>query len=493
MAYMGIDVGTTGSKATVIDAQGNVRSYAYQEYKAARTREGYAEIDPESVWQTVRNVIARAAAEAKEPVSAIAIASLGESFVALDSSDRVLRNSMLYSDVRGAEEVDEILGRMDSQQLYDITGMPINAMYTLNKLLWVKKHEPELFGRIDKLFLFEDFIYYMLSGERCIDYSLASRTMFFDFAGHRWADGVLSAFELDDSKLSNPVPPGQVIGRVRPTLTSELNLPKDVVLVAGAHDQVCAALGAGVLQKGECVDGIGTSECITAVLNGLDQKAYMLQNNFCIEPYALQDEYVTLAFSATGASVLSWFCSEIVKPERGGSSVFAAMERECPAEPTGLLVLPHFAGSGTPYMDPFSTGAVIGLRLNTTRGEFYKACIEGLCFEMMLNAELLAQIGTTLTGITCVGGGSRSDLLLQVKADIMGIPVKRLCNEESGTTALAMLCATACGDYGSLYDAAAQLVRFDRCFDPDMHLHELYMQKFNTYQHIYPCIASLNK
>lgn len=490
---MGIDVGTTGSKATAIDAQGNVRSYAYQEYKAVRTNEGYAEIDPVSVWQTVQQVIAKAAAEAGAPVRAIAIASLGESFIALDKEDHVLRNSMLYSDVRGSEEISDILDKIDRQQLFDVTGMPINAMYTLNKLLWVKKHEPKLFSRIDKLFLFEDFIYYMLSGERCIDYSLASRTMFFDFAGHRWAEHVLAAFDLDASMLSTPVPPGRVIGRVRPLLARELNLPEDVMLVAGAHDQVCAALGAGVLNKGECVDGIGTSECITAVLEGLDQKAFMLKNNFCIEPYAFEGDYITLAFSATGASVLGWFCNEIVSPEHAGASVFAAMERECPSEPTGLFVLPHFAGSGTPYMDPFSTGAVLGLRLNTTRGEFYKACIEGLCFEMMVNAQLLAQMGTVITGITCVGGGSRSDTLLQVKADIMGIPIKRLRNEESGTSALAMLCAAACGEYGSLGEAAAQLVSFDRCFEPNMALHDRYMHKFNTYQHLYPCIASLNK
>ena len=490
---MGIDVGTAGSKATVIDAQGHILSYAYQEYKAVRTNEGYAEIDPESVWQTVRQVIAQAAVKAGEPVRAIAIASLGESFIALDSSDHVLRNSMLYSDVRGAEEIHDILGKIDTQQLYDVTGMPINAMYTLNKLLWVKKHEPELFSRIDKLFLFEDFIYYMLSGERCIDYSLASRTMFFDFAGHRWAEHVLAAFDLDASKLSVPVPTGQVIGQVRSALARELNLPEDVMLVAGAHDQVCAALGAGVLSKGECVDGIGTSECITAVLGGLDQKAFMLQNNFCIEPYAIDGEYVTLAFSATGASVLGWFCNEIARPEHAETSVFAMMERECPSELTELFVLPHFAGSGTPYMDPFSTGAVLGLRLNTKRGELYKACIEGLCFEMMVNARLLAQMGTSITDMTCVGGGSRSNTLLQVKADIMGIPVKRLRNEESGTTALAMLCATACGDYHSLGAAAAQLVGFDRCFEPDVQMHSQYLQKFDVYQRIYPCIASLSK
>jgi xylulokinase len=279
---------------------------------------------------------------------------------------------------------------------------------------------------------------------------------------------------------------------VRRELTEELNLPQDVLLIAGAHDQVCAALGAGVLQKGECVDGIGTSECITSVLDDLDKKAFMMENNFCIEPYAIDGEYVTLAFSASGMSIMSWFGDEIARAATPDAPAFAVLEEECPKEPTNIFVLPHFSGSGTPHMDPFSLGATLGLRLSTTRGEYYKACMEGLCFEMKLNAELLAQMGTSIKSVSCVGGGSRSDILLQMKADIMGIPVKRLKKEESGTAALAMLCATACGDYQNLKDAAAQIVVLDRIFEPNSKNQRVYLQKFELFQKIYPSLKQLN-
>jgi xylulokinase len=218
----------------------------------------------------------------------------------------------------------------------------------------------------------------------------------------------------------------------------------------------------------------------------------MLRNNFCIEPYAIDGEYVTLAFSASGMSIMSWFSDEIARAATQDSPAFAVLERECPQEPTDVFVLPHFSGSGTPHMDPFSFGATLGLRLSTTRGEYYKACMEGLCFEMKLNADLLAQMGTSIKAIACVGGGSRSDVLLQIKADIMGIPVKRLKNEESGTAALAMLCASACGDYRSLKDAAAQIVISDRIFEPNLKTHERYKQKFELFQTIYPAIRQLN-
>lgn len=493
MIYLGIDVGTTSSKATAIDQNGNVRAQAHGEYPVMRNSQGYAEIDPLAVWQTVKTVISRAAAQAGEPVKAIAVASFGESFVALDKHGSILRNSLLYSDVRGTEEIQDILGKFDEQDLYGTTGMPVNAMYTLNKLLWVKKHEPELYSRIDKLFLFEDFIYYMLSGERCIDYSLASRTQFFDVMNHCWADRVLAAFEIDASMLSVPVAPGSLIGKVSANVAADLNLSDGVLLIAGAHDQVCAALGSGVLAKGECIDGIGTSECITAVLNGLDQREFMRRNNFCIEPYAIAGEYVTLAFNSSGASILGWFCEQFMKPQgiACAQSDFDLIESECPAGPTNLFVLPHFAGSGTPHMDPYSTGAVLGLRLNTNRGDIYKALIEGLCFEMMFNAELLESVGTSINSITCVGGGSRSDMLLQVKADIMGIPVKRLMQKESGTLALAMLCATACGDFSGLKEAAQIMVKTDKHFDPNPKNHQLYHERFSIYKNVYPNILNL--
>lgn len=493
MIYLGIDVGTTSSKATAIDQNGQVRAQAHGEYPVVRNSQGYAEIDPMAVWKTVSSVIASAAAQAGEPVKAVAVASFGESFVAMDKNGSILRNSILYSDIRGTDEIKDILAKFDEQTLYGITGMPVNAMYTLNKLLWVKKHEPDLYTRIDKLFLYEDFINYMLSGERCIDYSLASRTQFFDVMNLCWADQVLEAFEIDVSILSVPVAPGSLIGKVSAAVAAELNLPDGVLLIAGAHDQVCAALGSGVLTKGQCIDGIGTSECITAVLNGLDQREFMRKNNFCIEPYAIAGEYVTLAFNSSGASILNWFCEQFMKPQGTACSQsdFDLIESECSAGPTDLFVLPHFSGSGTPQMDPYSTGAVLGLRLSTRRGDIYKALIEGLCFEMMFNAELLESIGTSINSITCVGGGSRSDTLLQVKADIMGIPVKRLTQKESGTMALAMLCATACGDFSGLRETAQIMVKTDKHFDPNPNYHQHYLERFKTYKSIYPNILNL--
>ena len=495
MVFIGIDVGTAGSKATAIDHNGVIKAHAYSEYKAVRLGSGHAEIDPAAVWQTVKNIIRKVAADSGGQVDAIAVASFGESFVLLDKNDNVLRNSMLYTDVRGAEETEDILQKFSEQDLFDITGMPASSMFSLNKLLWLKKHEPEILARADKLFLFEDYIYFKLSGERSIDYSLASRTMMFDYANSDWSARVLDAFGFNRDLFSRPVRPGSVIGRISKNIADELGLNNNVILVAGAHDQVCAALGAGVLSKGESVDGIGTSECITVCLEDMSQTEFMRKNNFCIEPYALKDEFVTLAFSSTGAAIMSWYCENVsmpeISPDSGQTNYFDVIESQCPADPTDLLVLPHFAGSGTPHMDPYSTGAILGLRLSTKGTEIYKACVEGICFEMLYNAELLKEMGTNITGITCVGGGSKSPFVLQIKADIMGIPVKKLQAKESGTIALAMLCATACGEFGSLSEAAERMVKIDKTFYPDESRHKIYQEKYQEYKKIYSAISSI--
>lgn len=496
MAYLGLDVGTTGSKATVINAAGSVTAYAYKEYAAILSSDGRAEIDPNAVWAGVKAVLSAAAGESTERIEAIAIASFGESFVMLDESDHVLSNSMLFSDVRGAEEISDILAKISEEKLFDITGMPINSMYTLNKLLWHKKHEPRLLSSAKKMFFFEDYIYYKLSGERKVDYSLASRTLFFDYKNKKWSDEILGLFDLKANAFSEPVATGQVVGKVSAKIAAELNLSPGTLLVAGAHDQVCAALGAGVLKSGDSVDGMGTSECITAMLGRVDQAEYMRKNNFCIEPYAIAGEYVTLAFNSTGGSVLRWYRDTFEKQRfeqaaQSGESIYSIMEKDCPSEPTGLFVLPHFSGTGTPYMDPYSSGAILGLKLSTTKGDIYKACLEGICFEMKLNVEILKGMGTTIENLTCVGGGTRSDLLLQIKADIMGIEVRRLEVEESGTMALAILCATACGAYESLSQAAKALVKVKRTFEPNRNTHAIYTQKYDKYKNIYKNIKNI--
>ena len=486
MAVIGLDVGTAGCKATVVHEDGTVLASAYRPYSLSAPGPGMAELDPNVVWRSVCAVLAEAARG--QDVRAIAIASLGESFVCLDENDAVLAPALLYSDVRGADEAEEIKSAIPLEELFAITGMPLNPMYTLCKLLWARKHADYL-NRARRIMLFGDYIGYMLTGEAAIDYSLASRTLMFDVRGKRWADRILNRFDIDAGLLSSPVQSGTAVGRLRRSVAGELGIPPYVTLYAGAHDQVCAALGAGVLNAGDCVDGMGTSECITAVLSEQPDVRRMLSNNFCLEPYAAGG-YITLAFNPAAGAAVNWY-RDTIERERSaacaadGRDIFAEMESECPDGPTPLLFLPHLAGAGTPHMDPFSRGMLAGLSLSTTRGELYKAFLEGICFEIRLNAELLADLGSNIQKLICAGGLSRSDILMQIKADIMGIPVTRLAQKESGTMGLAMLCLTAEGVYADYAQAARTMVKTDRTFEPDPSKVQVYAEKYRAYSRMY--------
>lgn len=496
MAFVGLDIGTTGCKATVIDANGIVLSYAYQEYAPAIVDKGRAEICANTVWDSAKEVLRQAAIKTDAQIQAIAVATFGETFVCLNDQGHVIGNSILYSDERGTDEVKDIQQVIDKKTLFNTTGIPLGSMYTLSKLLWIKKHTSN-YQHSKYIMLYGDFIAYKLTGERRIDYSLASRTMLFDFYNKTWSTHITSLFNIDTAKLSTPIASGEIIGNILPSVAKVIGVTPKTLVVAGGHDQVCAALGAGVLGDGDCVDGMGTSECITAILSDTQHTDHMLHNSFCIEPYVNPGQYVTLAFHLCAGATIDWYRSTIEKERnaayrQSGKNIHAAMESECPRTPTSLFVLPHMAGTGTPYMDATASGAILGIKLGTTRGEMYKACLEGMCFEIMLNAMLLKEIGTNIISLKCVGGVSRSDLLLQIKADIMGIPVTRLCCNESGTMGLAMMGLVACGVYKDFNEAAAVMVKPDKTFEPNLSYHEIYMEKFGVYKHIYSTLQLIN-
>lgn len=493
MAYIGLDVGTSGCKASVVDENGAVLAQAYREYAPVSPQAGYIEVDARLVWRAVEAVLKEAA---RPDVKALAIASFGEAVILLSARDEVLSNSIYYSDIRGSEEVADILAAMEAERAQTITGTRANPMYSANKLLWIKKHQPALYDKARHIMLFGDYIGYRLTGERVIDYSLASRTMLLDIRRGAWSSELGAALGLDVSRFSKPVRTGTVIGTLTPSVAAELGLSPKLLVVAGGHDQVLAALGGGAVERGDMVDGMGSSECISLVLQGEDWTPRLAHYNFCCEPYVFENTYLTLAFNASSGTCTRWY-RDCFEPERAlsyareGKNLYAALDAECPAAPTDLLFLPHVAGSGTPFMDSSMGGAVLGLRVATTRAEIYKAILEGMCFEMQFNAELLSECGLTLSEITAVGGGSKSATLMQLKADIMDRPIHTLCVNETGTLGLALLCAKAVGDIDDLGEAARRLAVREKSYRPDPASAALYARKMQRYRAVYPALKTI--
>ncbi|MBT3318980.1 MAG: hypothetical protein HN948_00635 [Clostridia bacterium] len=493
MLFIGLDVGTAGCKASLVDERGNVLEYKYCEYSVETPREGYVEMDANLVWGAVSKALSGIG---NKDVAAIGIATFGEAIIMMDDNDNVLAKSIFYSDIRGTEEVDDILAAMDRDEVQAITGLPITPMYSANKLLWIKKNQPDLYGKAKKMMLFGDFLAYMLTGERIVDFASASRTMLLDISQGTWSDKVSGALGIDTSLLSKPVMPGTTAGQLLPSVASSLGFSQKVKVVAGGHDQIMAALGSGVLKKGESVDGMGSAECITLALNREDITPKMYANNYCCEPYVFEDMFVTLAFNISSGTAIKWYRDAIedVRAEeyaKRGESLYVQLGKECSKDISGVHFLPYVAGSGTPYMDSSTGAAFLGVRSSTRKPDLYRAVLEGVCFEMKVNIETLEQCGIVLDNTVAVGGGSESDLVMQIKADIWNREIRTVHSAQAGTTGVAILCSVATGAYASIEEAVGQMVRPGKTFVPNAQMVKQYEDKMQTYRRIYGALKSI--
>lgn len=498
MAIAGIDVGSTGCKCTVCSDNGIQLSEAYQEYDIKKSL-GDRELDPWEVWNSVKFVVAQTVSQTDEKVRAIGVTSFGETCIFAGDDDRPLMNSMLYVDPRGEEQCQKIMEHFGKDYICRRTGVSPQPMYSIAKLMWVAQERPEIYENTKRIFQFGDYIVYMLSGKAQIDYSLACRTMAFDYHTLEWADEILEYAGIDKGKLSKPVPTGSAAGTIRPELAEEFGLTKETVIVSGCHDQIAAAIGTGCLSKGMAVDGTGTVECITPVFNEPENLDGMYQNNYVMVPYVNPKEYVTYAFSFNGGSLLKWYRDNLAALEaqvyrKTRMNPYDGFNCQMKAdEPSGLLVLPYFSGSATPYMDGDIRGAIIGIGDDTTSIDIYQGLMEGVTYEMMLNLECLEKAGIQVEELRATGGGAQAEVWLQMKADILNKKIVSLGNAQSGTLGCIMMSGVACGAYKNLQEAAEIFVKTGKEYLPDQKRHEKYQKYSQKYKRLYPAVCSVWK
>lgn len=329
MALIGLDIGTTGCKSTVFDVEGNVCSYAYKEYGIQNRGPGMFELDPDELWESVKYVLGMSVKKyTGEKITALSVSSFGESAVPVDKNGKVLHNSLLYTDTRGSLQCEQLVSRLGLQSIMEQTGVHAHPMYTINKIMWFKENMPDVYKSTWKFMLFEDFILFRLGHEAVIDYSLASRTMAFNVTKKTWAEHIIEAAGVDGEIFSRAAPSGTVVGTINWSIAEEIGLPYDTLLVTGGHDQVCAAVGGGIVEEGSAIDGIGTVECITPAFGRPIVNSKMMDNHFACVPHAKEGMYVTYAFNFTGGSLLKWYrdnfaAAEVQEAQKTGRVVKA--------------------------------------------------------------------------------------------------------------------------------------------------------------------------
>jgi xylulokinase len=499
MSLLGIDIGTTGCKASVISETGKPLSLAYEEYDIVRPRPGWAELDPNEVWKRVRRAIAAAVKAAEsagyvgapaDRVTALAVSSMGEAMVPVDRNRRILGPSITMIDSRGDEYLPTISSRVGAERLYQVNGNILATQYSLPKLMWLRDNAPQVYNGAWKFLLWSGFVAFMLGAEPTVDYSLANRTLLLDVDRRAWSTEIANACGIDLDKLPPLVQAGTRIGQVSAEVSVELGIPAGTPIIAGTHDQCANAVGCGVVDAGVGMSGMGTYLTLVPVFSKRIPAADMLRCGLNTEHHAVPGRYVSFIYNQ-GGLLLKWFRDTFARAEKeacekSGKDVYDLLTREVPKDPSSVIVLPHFTMTGPPEFVPDSSGVIVGLKLDTTRGDILKGVMEGAVFYHKEVVDAAAKVGIQMREMRAVGGGSKSDVWLQICADILGLSMVRARVSEAGCLGVAIIAGVGTGKFGSLAEGVKAMVDVGERFEPDPARQRAYAERYERYRALWP-------
>lgn len=496
MAYAGIDIGTSGCKMIVYNEKGEVLSSATNTYRETG-QNGFRELDGAMVWRCIKDVIQKASTACHEPIHCLAVSSLGESVLCVDQADNILAGSMLTGDKRGIAQCRILEEQITKEEVMQITGLPLSEMYSLPKFLWMHQHT-DLFQKTERIFFFEDFVGYMLTGARMISYSSAARSMAFDIHRQAWSDKLLSLAGLTPSLFSHPVPSGTILGRVLPEVAKELSLSPNTLVAAGGHDQGCAGLGSGMITPHQGEDGQGTCEVMQFLLPKATTSTYMIENGIPCAPYVLPGIYLAQIEITTCGILMNWardvlFGEIHASCARNQTDFFSYMDRRISdALPGELLVLPSFGSSGNPDVSYDARGNIWGLTIHTQPEELYQAIKEGMAYQIYMAYQTLAPLQIQSDVIRVTGGGAVSDYTLQLRADVLNVPMETIDDAQAGVLGCAILAYTAVHPNCSIEETVQNMVRIKKHYEPRLNYHHLYQKRYEHYKELYKVLTSFS-
>lgn len=500
MSVIGLDIGTTGCKAIVFSDRWEVLGRASREYGILTPHPDWAEQDAELVWRLALESLAEAIGQNKaESPTALALSVQGEAVMPVDSGGVPLRHAMLGMDTRTTAENAWLAETFGAETLFQRTGMPIHTMNTITKLLWLKEHEPELWNSACQFLLYEDYFLRRLGGRAVISHCLASRTQMYDLRAGTWAEDVLEKCRIDVIRLAElPAEGNGVVGTLDKKVAEQIGLDGDVALVSGGHDQACAALGSGVTEPGLAMVSTGTAEVVEVAMSSPVLNKSLREGNISVYRHVVGGLYLAMTLNHSGGLLLRWFRDTLCRDKcelaaKTGRDAYDLILADAPADPTNLMVLPHFAGAGTPSLDTKSRGAILGMSFATTQADIAKAILEGLTFELRVNLDLLRDSGVSISELRAVGGGAKSAIWLQMKADICETPLRVPKVTEAACLGAAILASVAVGSYPDVSSAVKQAVRLKQRIEPVRRRSDGYERRYRLYRKLYPRLIPLNR
>lgn len=487
MAYLlGIDVGTSGAKAVLIDAGGALVGSATEEYPLSTPRPLWSEQDPHDWWQGTQRAIRRVVEEsgvARDAIAALGLTGQMHGAVFLDAQDEVIRPAMLWNDGRTGPQCDEITRRVGERRLLEIAGNPALTGFQAPKVLWLREHEPAAYARMAHLLLPKDYVRLELTGERATDVSDAAGTLLLDLRARDWSPEILDALEIPRAWLPRCYEGPDVTGRLRDEVADELGLPRGLPVIAGGGDNAAAAVGNGVIREGSITSSIGTSGVLFAHSDEIRLDPRGRLHTFC---HAVPGAYHLMAVTLAAGGSLHWLRNMLQAD--GPKLSYDLLSSEAEAAPPGcegLLFLPYLSGERTPHRDPLARGAFVGLTTRHTRGYLVRAVMEGVSYSLRDGLEIMRGMGLNVGEVRATGGGARSPLWRQMQADVFHTPITRMRAEEGPAFGAALLAGVGAGVHEDVAAAVAQTVATVGTVEPQAEAMQVYDRGYAVYTSLY--------
>jgi xylulokinase len=491
---IGIDVGTGGTRAVLVDEKGEVIASATHDHaQFASPQNGWAEQNPRNWWNACQQALGKLLRENavnKTEIAAIGLTGQMHGAVLLDENDEVLRPALIWCDQRTQGECDALNETIGEQRLVELTSNPALTNFTLTKLMWVRAHEPEIWKLFRSFLLPKDYVRLQLTGVKATDVSDASGTLLLDVAHRRWSQEMLAATHLDTSCLPQLFESQQVVGTITARAALATGLAEGTPVVAGAGDQAAGAIGMGIVKAGDVSATIGTSGVVFAATDQpfLDPRGRL--HTFC---HAVPQRWHVMGVTQAAGLSLRWF-RDTFGTTGATCNPYESLAREAAAIPAGadgVLWAPYLMGERTPHLDAEVRGALIGLAASHGRGHIIRAILEGVAFSLKDTLTIFAEIGVPVNDIRLGGGGALSPLWRQIQADVYAKPVSQLAAEQGAAHGAAVLAGVGAGLWPSVDEACARFVRVASVVSPEKQSSDKLQRQYKIYRAIYPALKQI--
>lgn len=491
---LGIDIGTSGSKAVLVAPDGSVQAEATTEYEMAVPRPGWAEQNPEDWWKAavanIKQVLAHAGGDS---IAGIGLTGQMHGLVLLDEAGKVLRPCIMWNDQRTATQCAEIEQKVGRAKLLELAGKPALTGFTAGKILWVRENEPAVYGRARHVLLPKDYVRYRLTGDFAMDVADGSGTLLMDVGKRVWSDELLGLLDIPREWLPPLHESHEVVAEVSAASAAATGLRAGTPVVAGAGDQAAQSIGTGIAREGIVSVTIGTSGVVFAATSKYAFDPTGGLHAYC---HAVPDTWHLMGVTLSAGGSLRWFrdalCeSEKAEAARTGRDVYdiiTELAATAPAGSDGLLFLPYLTGERTPHADPDARGVFFGLSLRHSKAHMARAVLEGVTFSLRECLDLLCGLGQSCIRVRVSGGGSRSPFWRQMMADVFGVEIVEVNVTLGAAYGAALLAGVGTGVYKDEQDACARTVRETGATRPGSAA-SVYAERYERYRALYPALA----